>query len=466
VLEALVLTQRTPDGESQLVAYLVARPGTPAGAAATQLVKDAMAASSPAYMVPARLVWVPAFPLLPNGKVDRTRLVALEDAQERAAPAVALDPLEARIVEQWKARLGRPRIDAGASFVDLGGDSLSFIEAAMELEALLGWLPVGWEKLSIRELARERREKRSFWTRVDSSVLLRAISIVAVVAGHLELPDLKGSVRALFVVSGMSFGRYLVPQVLATGRVNPILRLATKIAVPTVLYALVVNLIFHRPWWPGMFLANNLVSPLVEQGGIGFWFIDVLLQSFLLLALLLSIAPVRRALAAEPFRFALGATVVLAGVSWLGSQLWDTTRLSDRVPHHYLGAMCLGWAIVHATTPRRKLLVVAAMLLTFAAPAWHSDTPLVFPFVATIFLLLLPQVALPLRAGRLVQWIAGASLYIYLMDHQVAFVMDKLGLGRHPLVVVGVAVVAGVVGRKLWDLATAVALRRPRAAAV
>jgi hypothetical protein len=31
-------------------------------------------------------------------------------------------------------------------------------------------------------------------------------------------------------------------------------------------------------------------------------------------------------------------------------------------------------------------------------------------------------------------------------------------------VVVAVAVVAGIVGRKLWDLATAVVLRRPRAA--
>ena len=35
-----------------------------------------------------------------------------------------------------------------------------------------------------------------------------------------------GSVRALLVVSGMSFGRYLVPQVLQSGRVTPIAGLA------------------------------------------------------------------------------------------------------------------------------------------------------------------------------------------------------------------------------------------------
>ena len=151
--------------------------GRPADAIA---VRDAMAATSPAYMVPARYVWLAQFPLLPNGKLDRAALATLESLEETAdRPRSRATPIEATIVEHWKALLGRPAIDVDASFVDLGGDSLSFIEASVQVEELLGRLPERWEKLSIRQLAREKRDQRSWWTRVDSSVLLRAISIVA-----------------------------------------------------------------------------------------------------------------------------------------------------------------------------------------------------------------------------------------------------------------------------------------------
>ena len=64
------------------------------------------------------------------------------------------------------------------------------------------------------------------------------------------------------------------------------------------------------------------------------------------------------------------------------------------------------------------------------------------------------------------QWIAGASLYIYLLDHQVAFVLGKLGLGAHPLVMLGIAVLAGVAAQKAWDhLIVARVLARRRAGA-
>ncbi len=465
VKEAVVLPGRTPDGESHLVAYLVARPDGASGAAATAEVKDAMSASSPAYMVPARFVWLPSFPLLPNGKIDRARLAELEalELEASAGAGQPLDAVEAAIVAQWKRLLARP-IDADSSFVDLGGDSLSFIEAAMQLEVLLGWLPVGWERLSIRELAREQRAQRSKWTRTDSSVFLRAVSIIAVVMGHFDLPDLTGSVRALFVVSGMSFGRYLVPQVLRTERATPVARLVLKIAIPTVLYTLLVNIVFRRPPFPGVLLVNNLVTRDAEHGSIGFWFLDVLVQSLLILALLLSVPRVRRAIARNPFRFALGATVVFAGIALVAPHVWDTSGISNRVPYYYLGAMCLGWALVHADSPRRKLIVAAATLLTFAGPAFYSQYLLVFPFVATFFLLFCPRVALPLHVGRLVNLIAGASLFIYLTDHQVRWGLTKVGLGEHPVVMLLLAVIVGVAAWKLWEITSSVAMRWQRKA--
>ncbi|MBX3154817.1 MAG: AMP-binding protein [Deltaproteobacteria bacterium] len=454
VTDAVVLAEKMPDGESRLAAYLV-------GTGATSEVRAAMTATAPAYMVPARFTWLERLPLLPNGKLDRAALRALP-GDEPAAPSgpggQELDPTEARIAADWRAILGRTHIDTGASFVELGGDSLSFIEASVRLEELLGRLPDGWERMPIRALARAGQATRSRWTSVDASVLLRAISIVAVVVGHFELPNLAGSVIALFVVSGMSFGRYLAPQITQADGVAPVVRLFAKIAIPTVLYSLIVNTAMRLPKLPGLLLSNNLVSDDSRVSGIGFWYIDVLLQCFVVLALLLSIPRVRRAIAGDPFQLLVGATLAFTAVSVAAPYLWDTTHLADRVPQRYLGAVFLGWTLIHATTRPRKLVVLALAALAFADFAWKSDDYLFFPFVATAFLLACRRVSLPLLVGRVITVIASASLFIYLTDHQVELVLLKVGI-PHGALMVALAVVAGIVVWKVWELAVALTKR-------
>jgi amino acid adenylation domain-containing protein len=453
VKEAVVLAERLPDGESRLVAYLV-------GTQATAAVRDAMTAAVPPYMVPTRFVWLPAFPLLPNGKIDRAALAKLEPVDE-AAPAQALDPIEATIAEKWKQLLARRSIDVESSFIDLGGDSLSFIEASVHLEELLGKLPDRWERLSIRELARAKHGARTGWTSVDSSVLLRAISIVAVVIGHYELPNLAGSVLALFVVSGMSFGRYLAPQVVKTESISPITRLVLKIAIPAILYSILVNFAFRFPKWPGMLLANNLVSPDSHVSGVGFWYIDVLVQCFVILAVLLSIPAVRRVLARNPFPWLIGATFVFDAVALGAPYIVDTSHLDDRLPHIFLCCVFLGWALIHADTMLRKALVMVATVPSFATFAWQSESYVWFPFVATVFLLFSDRVSLPLYVGRLVNIVASASLFIYLTDHQVELALSKLGIAPGAIMVL-TAVIVGIVVWKLWELASAIALRLQR----
>lgn len=449
VQEAVVLAERLPDGENRLVAYLV-------GDGATTAVQDVMVASAPPYMVPGRFVWVPAFPLLPNGKIDRAALA--KAAPEPLATASVIDPTEAAIVARWQALLSQPRIDTSRSFVELGGDSLSFIEASVHLEDLLGKLPDRWERLSIRDLARQKQASRSRWARVDSSVLLRAISIVGVVVGHYELPNLAGTVIALFVVSGMSFGKYIAPQVVNAGRITPILRLVAKIAIPAILYSILVNVFFHLPKWPGMLLVNNLVSADSHVSGIGFWYIDVLVQCFAILALLLALPPVRRLIAGDPFAILVAATLGFTAIAAVAPWIASTAHLADRVPHHYLGAVFLGWALVHATTPRRKTIVAAVTLVAFAQFAWESDYYLWFPFLATFFVLAVDRVSMPRLLGRLVNIVASASLFIYLTDHQVGWAFEKAHLADHGILMVTTAVLVGVVLWKLWDLGVAAAL--------
>ena len=278
--------------------------------------------------------------------------------------------------------------------------------------------------------------------------------ILGVVAGHFDLPNLAGSVLALFVVSGMSFGRYLVPQVRQSGTVTPIARLVGKIAVPAILSSIAVNLAFRLPRWPGMLLANNLVSPNAHVSGIGFWYIDVLVQCFVVLGVLLAIPPIGRVLTGDdPFYVLLGATLLFVGIAVAAPYVHDLSHLAHRTPVQFLRAVFLGWTLLHAGTLPRKLLGVALSIPVFGDIAWYHEQYVVFPFAATIFLAFVQRVSLPVVVGRVVTIIASASLFIYLTDHQVQLVLEKVGLGRFPIAMVGVATVVGIAAWKLWDRA-------------
>ena len=79
VADAAPLAHRTALGENQLVAFVVVRPEHSATdpRALRDGVRQALLARLPEHMVPARLEFVDALPLSPNGKVDRAALTAL-----------------------------------------------------------------------------------------------------------------------------------------------------------------------------------------------------------------------------------------------------------------------------------------------------------------------------------------------------------------------------------------------------
>jgi amino acid adenylation domain-containing protein len=451
VRAAVVLAETSPDGENRLIAYLVSKRGE----ADAPAIKAAAAASLPPYMVPFQYVWVDRFPLLPNGKVDRQRLASLRPQQEDGPRSS--DPIEAAIVAQWRTLLGINSIQVSDNFLDLGGDSLSFIRAAMLLQRVLGALPEGWEKLSIQQLAKQSQARRSWLTRVDSTVLLRAISITAIVAAHLGFPNIEGSVRTLFVVSGISFGKYLVPSVLRTDRVTAIWRLALRIALPTVLYTELLDVAFVRFKWQALLLLNNYFGADFEVGGFSFWYLCVLVQALLILAVGLAVPAVRRLVRSYPFAFPLTASFAFALIAFGAPFVWDTTPLFDHVPHLYLGAILLGWAVVQADSLTRRLWVMAATVATFTEPALRNEGLLVLPFVATVFLVFQRQVTLPVWLARGINPIAGASLFIYLTDRQVNSSVQKTPLGHYPLATLLLALTVGVVCWRVWESASDVA---------
>lgn len=94
--------------------------------------RSALAERLPDYMVPTSVTAVAAFPLLPNGKIDRQALRTEGASGDRPyrAPGTASERLVAQV---WSRVLGQERIGADDSFFALGGHSL----AAMEIVAVL-----------------------------------------------------------------------------------------------------------------------------------------------------------------------------------------------------------------------------------------------------------------------------------------------------------------------------------------
>jgi amino acid adenylation domain-containing protein/thioester reductase-like protein len=133
----------TDGGERRLVGFVVVRPGAEAAAPAAgeAQLREHAAHLLPAEAVPARLVLLPALPLNPNGKVDRSALAEL--AAEPPAPAgtggpAELTPAQAAVSELWRSLLGVPAAGLDDDFVSLGGTSLTAHRLALRLRSRFG----------------------------------------------------------------------------------------------------------------------------------------------------------------------------------------------------------------------------------------------------------------------------------------------------------------------------------------
>jgi amino acid adenylation domain-containing protein len=126
VREAVVVAREAESGDKRLVAYLVAQDGAASTAAELRL---ALAGRLPDYMVPAAFVVLDAFPLTPNGKLDRKALPA-PDQEARALRGYQAPQgsTEQAIAEVWQELLGLEQVGREDHFFELGGHSLLVVD--------------------------------------------------------------------------------------------------------------------------------------------------------------------------------------------------------------------------------------------------------------------------------------------------------------------------------------------------
>ncbi|MCW4351912.1 amino acid adenylation domain-containing protein [Hoyosella sp. YIM 151337] len=130
VAQATVVVNR--DGADRIVGYVVPRHGGPVD---TDDVISHVAEFLPAYMVPALLVVLDAFPLTASGKIDRRALRAPDFAArvtESRAPASETERILAQLFTEV---LGLPSVGVDDSFFALGGDSIMSINLVSRAKA-------------------------------------------------------------------------------------------------------------------------------------------------------------------------------------------------------------------------------------------------------------------------------------------------------------------------------------------
>lgn len=126
VHEAIVLAREDEPGDKRLVAYLV--PGREGEPSAGEL-RGHLERILPGYMIPAAFVALEAWPLTPNGKVDRAALPA-PDWANRAAFVPPSSGIEEALARIYSEVLGVDPVGSRDSFYDLGGHSLNAIQIA------------------------------------------------------------------------------------------------------------------------------------------------------------------------------------------------------------------------------------------------------------------------------------------------------------------------------------------------
>jgi len=134
--QAVVVMREDTPGDQRLAAYVTAKPGHNV---ASRELRQAVAERLPEYMVPSAFVRLEAFPLTPNGKVDRKALPAPDARAVRTVRyASPRSQAEREVAAIWKDLLKAEQVGVHDNFFDLGGHSLLVVQLQNRLRQSFG----------------------------------------------------------------------------------------------------------------------------------------------------------------------------------------------------------------------------------------------------------------------------------------------------------------------------------------
>jgi amino acid adenylation domain-containing protein len=136
IADAVALVREDVPGDRRIVGYVIAADAS----AQTADLRGHLRESLPDYMVPSAIVSMEAWPLTPNGKIDRKALPAPDGsrADARVPFVAARTPLEEVLAGIWCDVLGLKSVGIHDNFFELGGHSLRATQVASRVRAATG----------------------------------------------------------------------------------------------------------------------------------------------------------------------------------------------------------------------------------------------------------------------------------------------------------------------------------------
>ncbi len=406
-------------------------------------------------------------PTLVSGKIDyeaikrdgvallaQRRSVAAEAGAGRSVAAIFCDALSLDDVDETR------------TFVELGGDSLTFAVVSLALERAIGSVPEGWQGTPIATLQALLDEGAgkagaSPSVQLGSDVILRLIAISMVFLGHGAPRDvvgwLKGGSVVLFMLAGLSFATYQVPQLLAGGARVVMRGALIRLVLPYFVLMTVVLLGSQAEKSPAWYLLGTVFTLTPDERGVlfPFWFIETLVHAMLFSCLLTALPPVRAALRTRPFELSVLLMLVAGALCFWGASEWPNGRGLNRTLDGWLYAFFLGWAMHYADTPARRA-IAGLLAVCIAVVQFGPESSRPWWFLGAISVLVtMPSVRLPRSVAEVMVSIAGATYFMYLAHPVVMhFVLYEFGSLFHrrteiALVYLG-SVIAGLVYARAW----------------
>lgn len=361
-------------------------------------------------------------PLLASGKVDYRTL------SERASSLLDQPlPHDGSKDQQAALRriLRRPDADLAASFRDLGGDSLAYLEVEMLLGAGPAGLPDNWDRLPLNSLLSfgpstpaAEQTGACHYVAVGPELLVRVWAILFVILLHTTNLPVGGGVYVLTILAGYSLARFQLAQLLA----GNVWRVAFSMLLPVLFtYYLVLAILalrFDIDWRWFLLVANfGAAWKDVPQPGwlLPYWYVATYTQVILLISAVFTSSWLRRVVSRNLF----GTGVVL----WLLACLVLITSGVDNLAYgaqvrHPLGALqlvFLGWCLALTESTRYRLMASGMLVLSWFW-LWRDADKSVTLFLTMLPLafLWLPRVPLPANLAWLLQNLGARMLHIYI----------------------------------------------------
>lgn len=422
VRDAAITTRTDLNDNKVILALIVAEtPLAPdeMGAEANRL-RDAVKEALHPAMVPSRFIFLETLPYLPNGKINRKAIAALElDAQEGGrdhAPNLASHTkVEQALVAGLQKTLNLPIDDLDRSFVEMGGDSLAHIQTPLIVEDVLGWLPERWETISFSELAKRKAPSRSRLTQVNTSAILRVLAIIAVVLVHTGALAVGGGTFVLFMLTGFSLFRYQLVNLLSGRILRFYVVMLSRLLMPYYVIIGALALWFTPFDWQWFALLNNR-WPVEPAMAFPYWFVSAYAQIIIAVGLAFAIPGVAGAFNAWPKTSAyvgLAVTVVLMRVTGM-----QDLEFGDRShsPIAALELLMVGWCIAVSEEVREKVLasVVVTAIFLLDWPDLNGATS-AWLYIGTAVIIWFRTVRLPRSMARGLLKFSSLSLYIDLL---------------------------------------------------